>query len=153
MAFVRRRTTRAGSLSTTLVEAYRDADGRPRQRIIANLHGAPDTLNALVRLAYQRESLLKHKQDELANASQYSKKVTAQFCAAVDRDLKRLQKTIDTIEQHCTASAGEIRAAYKQYRKQLHDAEAKAYGTLLRKFELEDTAKAAQKDFWRLRGF
>jgi hypothetical protein len=35
MAYVRKQ---AGSLSTTLVEAYRDKSGRPRQRILANLH-------------------------------------------------------------------------------------------------------------------
>jgi hypothetical protein len=33
MAYVRTRATRAGTVSTTLVEAYRDETGRPRQRI------------------------------------------------------------------------------------------------------------------------
>src|SRR5262249_10915318 len=47
MAFVRKRITKAGSVSTTLVEAYRDDQGRPRQRVLANLHGESDTLCAL----------------------------------------------------------------------------------------------------------
>ena len=47
MAYVRKRTTKAGSVSTTLVESYRDETGRPRQRVLANLHGEPDTLRAL----------------------------------------------------------------------------------------------------------
>ena len=55
MAFVRKRTTKAGSVSTTLVEAYRDKNDRPRQRILANLHGEPDTLGALAKLTLKRE--------------------------------------------------------------------------------------------------
>jgi hypothetical protein len=50
MAYVRQRTTKTGAVSTALVESYRDAQGRPRQRLLANLHGEPDTLRALARL-------------------------------------------------------------------------------------------------------
>jgi hypothetical protein len=46
---VRKRTTKAGTVSTALVESYRDDQGRPRQRLIANLHGEPDPLRALAK--------------------------------------------------------------------------------------------------------
>jgi hypothetical protein len=35
MAYIKTRTTKAGSISTALVEAYRDEKGRPRQRLLA----------------------------------------------------------------------------------------------------------------------
>ena len=57
MAYVRTRTTKAGTLSTALVEAYRDAQGRPRQRLIANLHGEPTPLRALAKLIVLRDTL------------------------------------------------------------------------------------------------
>lgn len=50
MAFVRRRTTSGGTLVTTLMESYRDERGRPRQRTLANLHGADNADQALARL-------------------------------------------------------------------------------------------------------
>ncbi len=50
MAFVRRRTTAGGTRVTTLMESYRDALGRPRQRTLANLHGADSADQALARL-------------------------------------------------------------------------------------------------------
>lgn len=50
MAFVRRRTTPGGTLVTTLMESFRDAEGRPRQRTLANLHGAEGADQALARL-------------------------------------------------------------------------------------------------------
>ena len=51
MAFVRRRTTSGGTLVTTLMESFRDEQGRPRQRTLANLHGADSPDEALARLA------------------------------------------------------------------------------------------------------
>jgi hypothetical protein len=69
MAYVRKRTTRAGSVSTTLVEAYRDESGRPRQRVLANLHGEPDTLRALAKLAVIRDVLLEQREEEHAEPS------------------------------------------------------------------------------------
>src|SRR6516164_9919101 len=65
MAYVRKRTTKAGSVSTMLVEAYRDKSGHPRQRILANMHGEPDTLRALAKLAAMREGL-RQERDWLA---------------------------------------------------------------------------------------
>lgn len=51
MAFVRRRTTPSGTLVTTLMESFRDQQGRPRQRTLANLHGAESADEAVARLA------------------------------------------------------------------------------------------------------
>ncbi len=51
MAFVRRRRTPGGTLVTTLMESFRDEQGRPRQRTLANLHGADSADEALARLA------------------------------------------------------------------------------------------------------
>ncbi len=79
MAFVRRRATTSGGLfttpgvCTTLVESYRDTSGRPRQRILANLHGEATTLEALAKLAALRERLREEK-------------------AGFDRDLKEADK-------------------------------------------------------------
>src|SRR5437016_5667784 len=74
MAYVRRRTTQAGMVSTPLVEAYRDDQGRPRQRVLANLHGEPDTFHALAKLAAQRESLRQTREwlaKQVAQANQW----------------------------------------------------------------------------------
>ena len=64
MAFVRTRT-RGDLISTALVEAYRNERGQPRQRLLANLHGEPDLLSALAKLAARRDDLRK-EQDALA---------------------------------------------------------------------------------------
>jgi hypothetical protein len=61
-AFVKRRTTKSGVLSTALVESYMDERGRPRQRILANMHGGEDELRALGRLVVQRDRLRKERQ-------------------------------------------------------------------------------------------
>ncbi len=67
MAFVKKRTTKSGSITTTLVESFRDEKGRPRQRVLANLHGMPDILSALAKLAAQRERLRKEKESLAEN--------------------------------------------------------------------------------------
>ena len=42
MAYFRQRITKAGTVSTALVESYRDGQGEPRQRVLVNLHGEPE---------------------------------------------------------------------------------------------------------------
>jgi hypothetical protein len=69
MAYVRKRTTKAGSPSTTLVEAYWDRCGRPRQRVLTNLHGEPDMLRALAKLAIMHEGLSEQRKEEHAEPS------------------------------------------------------------------------------------
>ena len=60
MAFIRKRTTRRGVISTALVESYRQ-DGKIRHRLIANLHGAENLVAALGRLAAEREAVRKER--------------------------------------------------------------------------------------------
>ncbi len=99
MPFVRRRTTKAGSVSTTLVEAYRDENGRPRQRILANLHGADTLLEALAKLSAQRERLRKEKAElepELESAARFYETFTTavlsgrKYSAAERKEVNRL---------------------------------------------------------------
>lgn len=77
MAFVRRRTTANGTLVTTLMESYRDAEGRPRQRTLANLHGAESADQALARLGAVRARL-----EKLAAAVEKEAKSVARAGAA-----------------------------------------------------------------------
>ena len=158
MAFIKRRKTRSGGVSTALVEAYRDADGRPRQRILANLYGAVTPLEALAMLAAQRELLRKEKifrQTELDDTAETYMAITMgslqgyrfspaerkeadRFLSARGRVSKRLekieaavariQKDGAVIRQHCDASPAEVQAAIQLYKKQLSDAEAGAVG-------------------------
>ena len=80
MPFTRKRTSKAGSISTTLVESYRNEAGRPRIRILANLHGERDTLSALAKLAALRANLREEKEtldEELVSANQFYEVITA----------------------------------------------------------------------------
>jgi hypothetical protein len=154
MPFVRQRTTRIGSISTTLIEAYRDADGRPRQRILASLHGEPDTLCALAKLAAQRAALREEKQaleqDAIAanqvyevvtqkalQGHQYSaferqeidslmakRKRLLKRLAQVEAALVTIEKNGAVIKKHCRATAEEIQAAIRAYQERYQEAEA-----------------------------
>lgn len=68
MAYIRRRASKNGSVSTILVESYRDDQGRPRERALANLHGESTCLDALAKLTVQIEELRTHR-DELIAAN------------------------------------------------------------------------------------
>src|SRR6516164_4413414 len=103
MAYVRKRTTKAGSVSTMLVEAYRDKNGHPRQRILANMHGEPDTLRALAKLAAMRE-----ERDWLAQ----------QAADASDWYAKNVEALSDE-------GAGLVRGKRKEYLQSLDAVEAK----------------------------
>jgi hypothetical protein len=153
MAFIRNRGT-----STTLVEAYRDEQGRPRQRVLANLHGEPDALSALAKLAARR-AVLRKEQDALAkeavHANEFYEFVTAntlhghrysekerreidRLMTKRDRLLKRLTKVEAllamverdgaVIRKHCSASPEEVQAAIKVYRERESKAEALILG-------------------------
>ena len=158
MAFVRRRKTKSGGVSMALVEAYRDANGRPRQRILANLYGAATPLEALAKLAAQRERLRKEKgalESEITGSADSYKAITTgslhgyrfspaerkeinRFLSARERVIKRLkivdaalariQKDGVAIKKHCDASPAEVQAAIRRYKKQLDDAEAMILG-------------------------
>src|SRR5262245_10532299 len=134
MAFIRKRT-RGGTLSTALIEAYRDKQGRPRQRILANLHGEPDTLHALAKLAAARERLRKEREwlaEQVAEANQWlaengialsardpigflavkdKREEFAQQLATVEATLAGIEREGAVIRKHCNATPGEIQAA------------------------------------------
>src|SRR5262249_40025676 len=149
MAYIRRRTTKAGSVSTALVEAYRDGRGRPRQRLLANLHGEPDTLRALARLIFQRAALRKHRAEQWAEAQSCDdKELVSAFFAQIDADLAALERDIAVVEKHCTATAAD---AIKEHEQALKDAEATALGALLYVARHESAHKACKAALRRLR--
>jgi hypothetical protein len=158
MAYTRRRTTKAGAISTALVESYRDEKGRPRQRLLANLHGEPDTLRALAKLAAQRETLRKEKEalaTDAIEANKFYEIVTQKTLhgyqysaperkeidglmkkrehllrrlAKVESDLATIQKDGAVIKKHCSATPDEIQAAIQAYKLELSDAETAMEG-------------------------
>jgi hypothetical protein len=154
MAFVRTRGT-----TTALIEAYRDKDGRPRQRLVANLHGEPDTLSPLAKLAARREALraeLASLQEPAAEANefyavfagnvlagrQYSaaerKEIDTLFrqrerlmarMAKVENDLATIQKDGSAIKKHCSATPDEVQAAIRAFKEKFHEAETLGLGS------------------------
>jgi hypothetical protein len=123
MAYIRRRTTKAGSVSTALVESYRDEKGRPRQRLLANLHGEPDTTRALAKLIVQNES----------------------------PNDAHLAIEMNVIKEHCSATPEEIQAAIRTYKQTLDEAVAYGTGALLYKWKHDDLLKAAKVKLRRMR--
>ena len=149
MAFIRKRTTKTGAVSTALVESYRGEDGKPRHRIIANLHGAETLAAALGRLAAERDGLRKERaqiaphiewakdwashEDELiemvlgvegrktAEGHLREAKRLLKRVAKIDSRLPEIQKEGVAIKKHCTATADEVRAEAAKHAKYLHD--------------------------------
>ena len=164
MAFVRRRVTTSGGLfttpgvCTTLIESYRDTQGRPRQRILANLHGEATPLEALAKLAALRERLREEKAGldrDLKGADNFyrwfttasldGQKFSADEKKEIDRNLParerligrakkvdvalaRIAKDGAAIKKHCDSSPAEIQAAIRKYKKEFRDDETKAAG-------------------------
>jgi hypothetical protein len=149
-AFVRTR-----GVTTALIESYRDEEGRP---LLANLHGEPDTLSALAKLAARRKALRTEldalRRDEI-DANQFynvfTGKVLAghQYSAAERKEIDRLlrqrerllariteieatlaviEKDGAVIKKHCDASAAEVQAAVHRFQKKFDDAEALSLG-------------------------
>jgi hypothetical protein len=156
MAYVKTRT-RGGSVSTALVEAYRDPQGRPRQRVLANLHGEPDLVSALAKLAVLRADLQEEKgplaaevvkadEEIYENGTRYSvdeveytaaerkeigmgmRQGMLARLAEIDVDLATIQKDGVVIKKHCTGTPEQIQSAIKAYKLKLRDAEALAMG-------------------------
>jgi hypothetical protein len=128
MAYVRKRSTKAGSVSTTLIEAYRDESGRPRQRVLANLHGEPDTLRALAKLALMHDALLEQREEERAESSNRGagfvlvteRALTEhnRHMVQIDRQLAAIERDMAAINKHCTASDDEFEEAVQRYKKE-----------------------------------
>ena len=151
MAYIKRRTTKSGDLSTALVESYRNEAGKPRQRILANLHGAESLVAALGRLAAERDRLRKERHQlepdiphmekfyevvtlNTLNGHRYgdeerkeidllmkARKRLLKRIAEIDAQLDGIQKDGATIKRHCQASSDEIRAEAQIHAKRLHE--------------------------------
>lgn len=173
MAFVRSRTTRAGTVSTALVESYRDENGKPRQRVLVNLYGTSSTLDALANLAAQRQMLKDERAKlapELRDAALFYKTVmTASVdgrrfsveerkeidpllrarkrllkrAEKVDSILARIQKDGAIIRKYCDASQDETQAAIRRYKKSLNEKEMMILGS-------EVFLEQAKRDFRRM---
>ena len=158
MSYVRQRTTQAGAASTALVESYRDATGRPRQRLLANLHGEPDTLHALAKLAALRDMLRKEKETlaaDAVHANTFYETVTQETLhghrysaserkeidgllrkrekllrriAKIERTLTAIEKDGAIIKQHCTAAPDEVQTAIQTFKRKHQDAECLILG-------------------------
>ena len=139
MAYVRKRTTKAGSLSTTLVEAYRDKSGRPRQRVLANLHGEPDTLRALAKLAVNHDLLLKQREEEHAEpdnrgagfvlVTERALTEHSRRLAQLDHQLAAIERDMAVIDKHLLpASDDEFQQAVQRYKREFCEAFERAVG-------------------------
>jgi hypothetical protein len=146
MAFIRKRTTRRGVISTALVESYRQ-DGKIRHRLIANLHGAESLV--VGRLAAEREAVRKEQaelESSIPHAEEFYQVITTAVrnghvwspderkeidrllrdrkrllkrMTAIDKQLERIQREGTAIKKHCTATADEIRAEANKHAKKL----------------------------------
>jgi hypothetical protein len=172
MAFVRTRGT-----TTALIEAYRDERGRPRQRLLANLHGEPDALSALAKLAVRRDDLRKERDTLTADAvdankfyeivtlnslqgKQYSaterKEINTLLrqrerlmarIARVESDLATIQKDGAVIKKHCSATPDEVQAAIRAFKEKFHEAEMMSLGM---EFGLREQLKEVKAKLRRL---
>ena len=115
MAFVRRRTTPGGTLVTTLMESFRDEQGRPRQRTLANLHGAASADEALARLIAVGARL-------------------AQLCQALDAEAEAAERASAPLAGRPEAGLPRElrieRAALENRRRWLRDRGAQLHGAL-----------------------
>ena len=131
MAYIRRRASKNGSVSTILVESYRDDQGRPRERALANLHGESTCLDALAKLTVQIEELRTHR-DELITA----KADDGFVMSYVARKLAILEQERAIIAAHCRATKRELRAAISPIRngstmpRQSHRARCSSLGSI-----------------------
>ena len=137
MAYVRTRTTKTGSVSTTLVESYRDEMGRPRQRVLANLHGEPDTLRALAKLVTLHDQLLKQRGEEHADPDKQGagfvlvtdRALTEynQRMVQIDRKLAAIERDMAVINEHCVANDDELLEAMQRHREEFRELIARAF--------------------------
>ena len=157
MPFVRKRKTKAGAVSTALVEAYRDYNGRPRQRILASLHGEPDVLHALAKLGFHWAHLREQAQ-ELHGEYQEAKErewvwkldAMAKRLLHIDRALKAIERDARVIREHCTAMDEQIDAAIEAYAKRVDRAAMNALAVELYYAQLGEARKEVKPAFRQL---
>jgi|SRR5215471_1660253 len=158
MAYVRRRTTKAGSLSTTLVEAYRDEQGQPRQRLLTNLHGEPDVLRALAKAIYRLtnwENVFPKPFEGVDNENPktwpaWKLAAAVKYFAKHDAELEALKREIEILSAHCTASDDEIQAAIEEHQRAVSNAATAALGSMMYVGKAEGDHKAVDARLRRL---
>jgi len=133
MAYFRQRITKAGTVSTALVES---GQGEPRQRVLVNLHGEPDTLRAVARLTVRRTSLLAERKELASGKADNDGKVVSateasEVIASIDTKLAALAREQAILEQHCTATSKRIQAATQAYQRELKDAALAVLGRMM----------------------
>jgi hypothetical protein len=155
MAYVRKRTTKAGSVSTTLVESCRDETGRPRQRILANLHGEPDLARALAKLVTMHGLLLEQREEEHAEPdkrgagfvlvperalTRYNHRIDQ-----IDRQLASIKRDMAAINKHCTSSDDELLEAMQRYRQEYCAAFERAMGLAMARKQADAVLRRMEK--------
>jgi hypothetical protein len=137
MAYVRTRTTKAGIMSTTLIEAYRDENGLPRQRVLANLHGETNTLRALAKLAVMHDMLSRERNQGAEPAQEgpgfvlITSRASAKHdhhIAQIDRRLAAIEQEMAVIREHCTASDDAFQKACRHYNEDCRRAVERVMG-------------------------
>jgi hypothetical protein len=125
-------------------------------RLLANLHGEPDTLRALARLAVQQTSLLADRQ-ALANGKAIDEEdelidvtFARQLIADIDAELADLAREQAILKRHCTATPKEIQATAKAYQREHQNAANAAVGRMLL-WSLEKQLKKAKATVRRMR--
>jgi hypothetical protein len=158
MAFIRRRTTKTGAISTALVEPYRDAEGRPRQRLLANLHGEPDVLSALGKLT----AILRHRDHEREELSAEYERVSQKpeetkrqlnilvRLQKIERQMDIVCKDARALMKHCTDD--EIEAAAGAHVERINDTVTVLLGAQMASAQghAAQTARAMKAQFRRL---
>lgn len=155
MAYIRTRITKAGSVSTTLVESYRDETGRPRQRILANLHGEPDLARALAKLMTIHGLLLEQREEEHAEPSKegagfvlVTERALTQYdhrIVQIDRQLAGIERDITVINKHCTSSDDELLEAMQRYRQEYRKAFERAMGLAMARKQADTVLRRMEK--------
>ena len=146
MAYIRKRTTKTGAVSTALVEAYRDRQGRPRQRILANLHGEPNVLAALAKLWVNRKALEIERDGLVEELREFSsvaldgsggpsalmvQSEPGMRLGTTNAALAIIDREIPVLLEHCDASDEEIDAAAQAFSKRRADAANAVLGMML----------------------
>jgi hypothetical protein len=128
--FIRKRTTKAGSISTALVEAYRDHNGRPRHRILPNLHGESDVLSALAKLTVLRtalrgeQALMLEEVEEISGVDekrQLARRLLPRF-QQIEAIIPRIEREEAAIRKYCSASDEEFEAACEAFQERISHA-------------------------------
>jgi hypothetical protein len=109
---------------------------RPRQRLIANLHGEPDPLRALAKITMMWDGLQAELEElvEMPPGNNQSSEQRADWLRRfekIERNLAALGKDGAAVEKHCTATEDELQAAIDIHLKEGGDVLFAAWGTEL----------------------